>query len=457
MLLLPFRLSPVLCTEGGEDDIGIYYGLKTRSEDPESEDPETLDPPRPGNATWNLFCEPATWEYFERRTAELPPYRHVRIGEDRVPVLFGCGGDLSFDPVASAFYFLSGWQELVTRQRDDHGRFQYENSIQNELEIRLTPVVEWYRHVSADALRKRGFTVERKQYSGHEWAFCSTHDVDYVRKWRPGIYKREILDRVVLNREKEAKSDRIHRLMDATWSLIHSGDPFRDAIHRIQKELDSRGATGTFFYKTAAHGHRDVSYDLHETHVLTALSEQMSAGHEIGLHPSYHSFAHEERLRQEKSNLKRAIHRDVKVHRAHYLRFDLPRSIDFLQKGGFQIDSTLGFAECAGFRFGTCLPFPLFDTENGCETGVWELPLCMMESALFNRQHLSSVEAERETNKLIQTCSSFGGVFVGLWHTTLWDERDYPGWGAHFLSSLDEAARFGATFDSLSGVLESWK
>lgn len=445
MLLLPFRLDPVLTDNADFEGDGVYYGT------------EDTDTSHLSDATWKLFIEPETWEYFERQTTDLPPHRHVRIGEDRIPVLFGAKGDLTFDPVAATFYFLSGWQEALQRRRDEHGRFRFEGSIQEKLDIRLTPVVEWYRHIAGDALAKKGVQVERKQFGDKTWAFCSTHDIDYVRKWRPGIYKREILDRALLNREKESHSDRLTRLVEAGWSLLHSSDPFRDAIERIQKELDTRSVSGTFFYKAGAHGHRDVEYDLHDSYVISALSEQLSAGHEVGLHPSYHAFSHDLRLSDEKNRLERSIHRVVPAHRAHYLRFDYPGSIATLQSAGFSIDSTLGFAECAGFRFGTCLPFPLLNPLTMDESTVWEVPLCVMESALFNRQNLTGVEAERETNRMIQTCASVGGVFVGLWHSTLWDERDYPGWGAHFLSSLDEARRFEAHCDSLSGVIDAWK
>ena len=55
------------------------------------------------------------------------------------------------------------------------------------------------------------------------------------------------------------------------------------------------------------------------------------------------------------------------------------------------------------------------------------------------------------------TVARFGGVFVGLWHNTLWDERDYPGWGKHFIDTIDAAKDGGATMDTLSKTLESWK
>jgi len=121
------------------------------------------------------------------------------------------------------------------------------------------------------------------------------------------------------------------------------------------------------------------------------------------------------------------------------------------------IDSTLGFAESAGFRHGTCLPFPLFDPDLNEETGVWEFPLVCMESALFNRMGLTIAEAVTETERLMDIIRSYGGVFTGLWHNTLWDEWDAPGWGEHFTTSLDFAAREGARIGSLGEALDAWR
>ena len=448
MAFLPFRVEPVMLesesidTTKGHSVPSIYYGS---------------DPDAHPDATLRIIQSESTIDFFDARVAPFPSSRFVRIGQTRVPVMFEASGDVTFDPVATVFYFLSGWQETVIRARDEHGRFPWASSVQHNLDVRLMPVVDWTRHILADLLRKKEVRMERKEFGQASWAFCATHDIDYIRKWRPGIYKRELLDRAILNQQKESVKDRLGRVFRTSLSLIESGDPFRDALVRIMDELEKREARGTFFYKAAAYGQRDVSYHLMDGAVQQAILRQLDKGHEIGLHPSYHSFAHPERLLSERDRLRSASQHSVSTYRAHYLRHDHPASIHLLESAGFDVDSTIGFAECTGFRFGTCLPFPLFDPVSMKETRVWEMPLVMMESALFNRQHLDRAQAEKETLQLMQTCASFGGVFTGLWHNTLWDESDYPGWGAHFLTTLDEAVRLGASRQSLSDTLASWQ
>ena len=440
MLLLPFRVAVSWVDDPGSP-VDIYYGTQAAAGH---------------RAAIAVVLKPETIAWFVERRAGFPPFRRVGIGDQAVPVCFDAGGHWDHDPVATVLYLLSGWQEVVEKTRDEHGRFPFAASFQAHADVARIPVVDWVRSMFRDRLREAGIPLERRTFGDKSWAFCATHDVDYVRKWRPGIWKREMLDRALLNRDREPRGVRLARARRAIRSLFESGDPFRSALTRISAELEARRARGTFFYKAAAHGFRDVDYALEDAFVQSTLFRQLQAGHEVGLHPSYHSYAHPARLTQEKQRLEAAAGRGVHTHRAHYLRFDHPRSVRHLGAAGFTVDSTLGWATESGFRYGTCLPFPLFDPVLDEESTVWEIPLLSMESALFNRQHLSTSDAIADTKGLMDTCQAFGGIFTGLWHTTLWDEADYPGWGAHFEASLAHAEAKGARMDTLSGTLDSW-
>ena len=444
MLWLPYRIEAVYVDPDGDQTLDVYYGP---------------DEARASSARVGILHRPSTWDWLDRRSGPFPSHRFVRVDDARIPVCFEGGGAFTFDPVVMVAFLLSGWQELVIRQRDEHGRFPHTASFQHASDSLDVPIVDWMRHIVVDALARSAGTdktLERKQFGDATWAFCATHDIDYLRKWRPGIWKRELLDRAVLNREGESVGKRLLRARRATWSFFEAGDPFKAALTRIPSELEARRAKGTFFYKAAAHGHRDVAYPVDSVSIRTQIHRQQKAGHEIGLHPSYHTFAHPERLLGERSRLAAVAGQQPTSHRAHYLRFDHPASIHHLVAAGFTIDSTLGWAGHGGFRHGTCLPFPLFDPVSGQETSLWEIPLVTMESALFNRRHLSLEDAVTETRRLMDVCRSFGGVFTGLWHNTLWDEADYPGWGRHFEDTLDAASEGNALMETLSGVLKAW-
>ena len=186
------------------------------------------------------------------------------------------------------------------------------------------------------------------------------------------------------------------------------------------------------------------------------LGRLRSAGHEIGLHPSFHAFSHDRYLARERDLLEKELGYAPTSVRAHYLRWDDPATPRLFEQAGFRIDSTLGFADGTGFRHGTTMPFRLWDSRSERPLNVWEMPLAMMESALFNRSGLDPQQAEERTRELATTCQRHGGALVGLWHTTLWDEIDCPGWGDHFVSTLNHGRNAGAATLSLSDALATW-
>lgn len=442
MLFLPFRVQLHFVPQDALQGISLYYGPKV--------------PDLPSD-TIHLGYVTENGAFFEGTEPFPVVNRFLKVGDHRVPVLFDGIGDTSYDAVATTFFFLSGWQEIYTSKRDEHGRYPFSESFQSKYAMCEQPVVDWYRLVVAELLRKKGAVLERKTWGDKTWAFCPTHDIDYDKKWRPGIVKREVVDRFLFNQEKETWSTRLLRIGEAVKSAAQSEDPFRSAFRRMHQEVHLKGGKATYFMKAGGSGLRDVPYSLTDPFVFGQLAALNNNDFEIALHPSYHAFKNPEKIAAEKRILENVCGFNVTTHRAHYLRYEHPISANQLDKEGFKIDSTLGFATRGGFRFGTCTPFPLFDPVNNSRLATWEMPLCVMDSALFNRQKLDLSQAIDYTTELMNVCRDFGGVFVGLWHNTLWDEPDYPGWGAHFLATLAFSDRNSASIDSLKGALGSWK
>jgi hypothetical protein len=51
---------------------------------------------------------------------------------------------------------------------------------------------------------------------------------------------------------------------------------------------------------------------------------------------------------------------------------------------GFKYDSTLGFNDNVGFRFGTCYPWRLYDLKREEDLPVIEIPLIVQDGAMLN-------------------------------------------------------------------------
>lgn len=452
MLLTPLGLEPrwispdVLADAAAPDAPVLYYGR----DEAMPTDPRMIPLVHAPNAA-----------IFLAGTSPFDPQNvsACEIDGQRVPVCFADENGRP-DIVASTFLWLSGWQERAVEKRDEHGRVPFADSLAARLDTACLPVVDAYRAGLAERLRAGGVPISSRRWAGCDWAFCPTHDVDYGRKWRPGILYREGIEYFVQNRRRESFRERCGRL-GRTGRQMLAGDPFRRAIRAIPREIALRDGTATFFVKAGGGHPRDTEYRLGSSFLRNWMSRISQENFEIGLHPAYRAIDEPDRFGLEKKRLAKALERvgtppPVSV-RQHYLRFDPVTTPRLQAVHGFRIDSTLGFAEHEGFRRGTCLPFQLYDLEEDRPLDVWEMPLAAMDSTLFGHRGLDSEEAIRATSGLMEACRRYGGAFVGLWHPVLGDEIDFPGWEGHFLAALDEAKREGACIMGLAQALGKWE
>ncbi len=362
---------------------------------------------------------------------------HAAYGEAAPVPLWHPDG--SPDLVGSAFYWLAGLDELRTRERDTHGRARSSDSLLVQSGSATRPLVDVYRRwLLADAVAS-DLRVEEER----GWSFCVTHDIDALRKWRPGIVWREIGQRALGNRLGESAGRRLRRLTSAARGIVTLGDPYADSPSQLAEVSERHGGCATFLFKAEARSIYDVNYPVpHRT-----LADLRSRGHEIGLHPSHASFDDPSALVREAELL--SLPKRF-VHRAHYLRYDTLRSPGLLARSGISVDSTLGWDDCAGFRRATARPFRLYDLLADAPTDVVEIPLVLMDGALFNRQHLSLTEAQTLTQNVLDQTRRSNGAVAALWHHHTFDANEAPGWADHFESTMHAARTTGALLATLS-------
>ncbi len=423
-LLAPLGLGPAW---GGRDalaDGGLYYGPR----------PEGLP-----ESVLALKLDPDTAAFF----ASGEPYRAAdarRLGG--VPVLFPRAAPRAApDLIASAFFWLSGWQEAATRARDEHGRFPYAASLHAALGCAAVPVVDAHRERLAGQLAALGVPARRWTWQGRPWAVALTHDVDLLRKRRLGTLARAVV---------RADGRRGAALRQAALAP----NPRRASLERMAEAERRRGVGATYFFKTAARGPWDVPYSARSPWLRRFVAGLAADGFEIGLHPSYFGHDHGGHLAEERDRLGALAGAPPVSVRQHFLRWE-PVTPRLHEAAGFRLDSTLGFARQPGFRRGTCLPFPLFDLRANAPLGVWELPLAVMDTTLFAHLGLAPEEAGQTLLDLFAACRRVGGVCVVLWHNTLYDELDFPGQADVFERTLDRALEDGAAVLSLRDALAS--
>ncbi len=98
-----------------------------------------------------------------------------------------------------------------------------------------------------------------------------------------------------------------------------------------------------------------------------------------------------------------------------------------LADAGIRSDSSVGFAERAGFRAGVCYEYEWFDIRQRRAIGLREQPLVVMDATLVERAYMncdSSAAAGEVIKRLKNACRRHSGDFVLLWHNSRLDAAE---------------------------------
>lgn len=248
-----------------------------------------------------------------------------------------------------------------------------------------------------------GYSVK---YPGNApFALCLTHDIDCVYQGTAS------------------------KLISAQRSLFCGNQ--REAIHSIARmrskklplcnfsaimDLEEKyGAKSTFFFLAERSGEQDFSYDVED--LEPEIRNIIQRGWEVGLHGGHTTYLNVQEMTEKKMRLEAVTHTPVTGYRNHYLRFRVPDTWEHLSKAGFLYDSTLGYADCAGFRNGMCHPFRPFSLDSNQEIAIQEIPLIVMDDTLGPAyMRLDGTTAWSCVKNLIDRVADCHGVFTLLWH-----------------------------------------
>jgi peptidoglycan/xylan/chitin deacetylase (PgdA/CDA1 family) len=210
-----------------------------------------------------------------------------------------------------------------------------------------------------------------------------------------------------------------------------AGDPRGCFVHlrspRVARQyLDTReimaleaeyGARSSFYFLAVEPNDPDRTYNIMD--VKDDLRHVQTSGWEVGLHGSQGAHADLAMMIKEKGKVEAALGAPISGYRNHFLRFSVPLTWRLLQKAGFEYDTTLGYADCAGFRNGMCHPFKPFDLEAGTTIDIVEFPLMIMDASLFyNHMRLDAATAWDLVKSTIDTVEKLNGTLTILWHNT---------------------------------------
>jgi len=299
-------------------------------------------------------------------------------------------------------------------------------NVLNTLGLLYTPVAD---QAQVSETKKKPQWPKKKPFVA-----CLTHDVDDVSYFSLTQHLRPFTTPFS---GLQNTRDKIKRLFNLGFDVLGvcKNQFLSDPLHCYERWLKAEeeyGAKSTFFFwpgwkSVTRHHVTDPIYDLHDRvlfdgnnfTVAEMIQEIHRRGWEIGLHPSWYAYNDVDELKRQKDALEKAVGDPIHSIRQHYLHYDIRITPRTHSAAGFKYDSTLGFNDNIGFRFGTCYPWKLFDLGSKKELPILEIPLIVQDTAMLNPSKGMRIDSEmalRYMLLIVEEVEKVGGVLTLLWH-----------------------------------------
>jgi hypothetical protein len=321
---------------------------------------------------------------------------------------------LPIDIFGSAFFMLTRYEEVVKPDRDEHDRFPATASLAFQEVFLDRPIINEYMEILWFYLQKITKNEKRKT---RNFTVIPTHDVDIPFQFRfsPMLQKIRLLGGDILKRMNPLLFVRDALAMSVTK------DPY-DTFDTIMALSERAGIASSFYFMSGGATKYDSYYPPDHPEVTNLMQKIHQRGHHIGFHPSYEAGLDGQIWKDELQTLRKVAGNIPLVGgREHYLRFQVPLTWRFWDDSDLDYDSTLSFADAAGFRCGICYPYPVFDLKQRKQLDILERPLIMMECTVIDARYMNK-GVTRHALAYMQIfkdrCRMFNGEFVLLWHNT---------------------------------------
>ena len=328
------------------------------------------------------------------------------------------------DLLLATLLTLSRWEETLPGERDQHGRFTAEMSVATREGFLHRPIVDEYGLALQQALEHLlpGWKAEPRRLRVN-----LSHDVDHVGL--PFAWRRTA--------GHLARRGNWQAGLRDVASVISPLAPAELNCVAVLNELSQQhGLQSAFYFKASPKRPFDSGYNIHHPRVVRMLRRLMEQEVECGVHPGYYTFGEENELIREVASLRAAIGLFKLGGRQHYLRWS-PAMWNLWERAELVYDSTVGFADCVGFRASTCHPYRPWLWEENREANLIELPLVAMDGTLRQYMNLSLQECHDTLAALVRRCRAVGGVFTLLWHP---DKLLDPAYGTLYIDVLADLA-----------------
>lgn len=404
---LPYNL---IITEKSTDYIISFYGKSIVVKD----------------AFFSRYSSPLSYMAEENLPTHVLFTTNPFVCEKDIPVIYGteyvilenkdkviCGIDL----FSSIFFMVTRWEEYVISKRDMHKRFSARESLAYKFHFLNRPVVNEYVEMLWNMLLYIGVSSQLRKKRNFQ--LTMTHDIDFLKYPIMKTIRSSLGD--IVKRRKFAVVLRLKYLLEK--------DPF-DTYSWLMDVSERKGWKSQFYFMSSynANSAYDNVFYLKEKKFASLIHEISQREHIIGFHPSYNSYNNEDLWKEEWNLLTSYVKQPVTEGRQHYLRIELPTTLRIWNDNGMKYDSTLGYADCEGFRCGTGDEFYVFDIISRTEMNLKERPLIVMDGTLSVYQKYSLLESYDCLKYYINISRKYNAQLTLLFHNSSFECIDWPGW-----------------------------
>lgn len=328
------------------------------------------------------------------------------------------------DPLAFIFFHLSRYEEYLNHEVDQHGRFQYKNSILSKTNV--SPVLNLPQ---VDILVQQ-FAEKLSQYI-HQTiqvlnsdlpSVCPSIDIDsvFAYKGRPIIRHIGAMLKDLFKLRWHEISKRLSVLAKTTK------DPNDNFDYQLQILSNTQAH---YFIQCGPYGQFDKNIALSNSEFQNIILLLIQHGHVIGLHPSYSSDSDPDKIKREKELLEKTFQIEVKNSRQHFLKMRLPQTYRALLACGIESDWSMGYSEEFGYRAGTACPFNWFDLEKNCTTNLRIVPFFAMDVVFKQFKNTTPQICLDSTLPMRDWLKKNNLPFVFVFHNeSLSQQRGWKGW-----------------------------
>jgi hypothetical protein len=440
-------MQPIFYNTFGPANVDIYYGEPTIHEYP-----------------IKIYYNDSTAEFFrQKQLVDKNSVNFVRYKEKSIPFLFSDQGEIFAyhkkhciirkDIIASAFYFLSCWQEWVYNKEYPHDYHSY-NFLQIEHNFNNTPVVDWYINILKSALKNTMLQLVSKSVWGkYDYAVSVSHNLTYWNFWTDALYqkyKKNFFTHFKKSPIKSIKNIWIHRNENSADFYTE-----RKLTKLISKSAKFGIQPSIFVLAGSNYSDQRMNY-LRDSKVRKKL-RKVSIESNLNFYGSPESSSHLPIAKNEYNDLASTVS-ILNGYRSFRLTSNYQQTFSLLDKLGINYSSLLGFRETTGFRAGVSFPFYPYNHEEDTNFDFLEIPVSIMDLSLFSASYLNlkpnqAIGMLKEINEEIKMLN--GHISIA-WNMRMFDPIDFEQWQKLYWKFLNIIQKDNGWIQSTDQIYQFW-